>query len=126
MLIPRNETSVSWPRIAPVASAGISGLIIAEQQQPAEAAASVWKATAAAAADRRRRVGDGGKAVFKERKRRSLRGKVSRSQLFRRLLGGTTQSLQTPKDILILYEAKANAGGFLVFRTLNVRCASLI
>ena len=100
MLIPRNETSVSWPRIAPVASAGISGLIIAEQQQPAEAAASVWKA--AAAADRRRRVGDGGKAVFKERKRRSLRGKVLRSQLLRRLSGGTTQSQQTPKDIVKL------------------------
>ena len=101
MLIPRNETSVSWPRIAPVASAGISGLIIAEQQQqPAEAAASVWKA--AAAADRRRRFGDGGKAVFKERKRRSLRGKVLRSQLLRRLSGGTTQSQQTPKDIVKL------------------------
>ena len=104
---------MSWPRIAPVASAGISGLIIAEQQQPAEAAASVWKA--AAAADRRRRVGDGGKAVFKERKRRSLRGKVSRSQLLRRLSGGTTQSLQTPKDMLNLYVAQANAAGFWFF-----------
>ena len=102
---------MSWPRIAPVASAGISGLIIAEQQQPAEAAASVWKA--AAAADRRRRVG--GKAVFKERKPRSLRGKVSRSQLFRRLSGGTTQSLQTPKDMLNLYVAQANAAGFWSF-----------
>ena len=103
---------MSRPRIAPVASQlpDGSGLIIAEQQQPAEAA-SVWKA--AAAADRRRRVG--GKAVFKERKPRSLRGKVSRSQLFRRLSGGTTQSLQTPKDMLNLYVAQANAAGFWSF-----------
>ena len=91
---------MSRPRIAPVASQlpDGSGLIIAEQQQPAEAA-SVWKAAAAAAADRRRlgKVGElmGGKAVVEERKqRRSHRGKVS--QLFRRLSGETvTQSPHT-------------------------------
>ena len=102
---------MSRPRIAPVASQlpDGSGLIIAEQQQPAEAAASVWKA--AAAADRRRlgKVGElmGGKAVVEERKqRRSHRGKVS--QLFRRLSGETvTQSPHTsPKDILKLTEHK--------------------
>ena len=85
---------MSWPLIAPVASAGISGLIIAEHQQPPKQHQS--------GKQQQQLTGGGsvrGKEVSKERRRRSLRGKVSRSRLFRRRSGGRTQSPQTPKDI---------------------------
>ena len=102
LLIPRNETSVSWPRIAPVASQladGCSGLIIAEQLRKHQLGKQqLTGGESGADAGGKQICGKGKNFGRKEAAAELQRQEVS--ELFRRLLGGDhTQSQHTAKEV---------------------------